>query len=164
MQKKKQEGSHNLTTILLNLCLSCLKILGSLSIILIGSIGGNLVEDEHENQWGQCNVLLSQFKFYYNTSFQNRFLHNLCICTASGIWAKVLWSTHTWMNSTWLCLKLLFARSYFTVISHSACCKWLTSLFLCPHVILSVSLTLSRCNICRKLEAASHQLCLSLTG
>lgn len=36
-------------------------------------------------------------------------------------------------NSAWLCLKLLFTQSYLTVISHSACCKWLTALFLSLH-------------------------------
>lgn len=34
------------------------------------------------------------------------------------------------MNSAWLCSKLPCAQSYFSVISHSACCKWLTSLTL----------------------------------
>lgn len=50
------------------------------------------------------------------------------ICTStSGIWSIVLWSAHMWMNSTWLCSKLPFAWIYFSVISHSACRKWLTS-------------------------------------
>lgn len=69
------------------------------------------------------------------------------ICTSTtGIWSKVLWSTHMWLNSAWLCSKLQFSKSYFSVISHSAGCEWLTSLPLCPlspPLLLRLSLPLS---------------------
>lgn len=49
-----------------------------------------------------------------------------------------------WMNSAWLCSKLPFAQSYFSVsVSHSACCKWLTSLSLCLIVSLSETSVMS---------------------
>lgn len=62
---------------------------------------------------------------------------------------KCFWDvkqSHMWVNSARLCSKLPFAQSSFSVISHSACCKWLTSCSLsllsrCLFVSPALSLT-----------------------